>query len=135
MAPPPERPAPTGVGPGGPCRAVHQQGARNQVGDTGRIGRSVLVLLGVRPPGDAPLPRRPLMRTTPVLVTAALVGAAVLVATPASAAPLACGSTVTVSTALSTDLTCPGPGPALALGAGVTLDLKGHTVAGPGTGI
>ncbi|GEM00383.1 right-handed parallel beta-helix repeat-containing protein [Cellulomonas terrae] len=75
------------------------------------------------------------MRTTSVLATAALVGTAVLVATPASAAPLVCGSTVTVSTSLTTDLTCTGPAPALTLGAGVTLNLKGHTVSGPGTGV
>ena len=75
------------------------------------------------------------MRTTSVLATAALVGTAVLVATPAHAAPLVCGSTVTVSSSLTTDLTCTGPAPALTLGAGVTLNLKGHTVSGPGTGV
>ena len=76
------------------------------------------------------------MRTASVLAAVVLVGAAALVATPASAAPpLTCGETVTVSRALTTDLACPGPEPALTLAAGVTLNLKGHRVTGPGTGV
>jgi hypothetical protein len=75
------------------------------------------------------------MRTAPALVTTALVAASLLVATPASAAPLTCGSTVTASASLTTDLTCSGDGTALTLGAGVTLDLRGHTVSGSGAGV
>ena len=75
------------------------------------------------------------MRTPSVLAITALVGAAALVATPASAAPLTCGSTVTVSRSLTTDLTCPGDVPALTLAAGVTLNLERHRITGPGTGV
>jgi len=46
---------------------------------------------------------------------------------------LTCGSTVTVSTSLRADLTCPGPEPALTLAAGVNLNLAGHTLRGPGS--
>jgi parallel beta-helix repeat protein len=51
---------------------------------------------------------------------------------PASAAPpLQCGSVVTQSATLTTDLVCSGT--ALTIGAdNVTLDLKGHTITGPG---
>src|SRR4051812_23500982 len=80
------------------------------------------------------------MRTVPALVTTtlvttALVAAAVLVATPATAAPLTCGSTVTASTSLTSDLACPSGVAALTLSAGVTLDLRGHTVSGSGSGV
>lgn len=76
------------------------------------------------------------MRTPSVLACLALVGATTLVASPASAAPLVCGATVTVSTTLTTNLTCPASSaPALTLGAGVTLNLGGHAVRGPGSGI
>lgn len=75
------------------------------------------------------------MRIPSVLACLALVGATTVIASPAHAAPLTCGATVTVSTNLTTDLTCPASSaPALTLGAGVTLDLRGHTIAGPGTG-
>ena len=51
---------------------------------------------------------------------------------PASAAPVSCGDVITVDTVLTQDLTC-GPGDALVIGAnGITLDLGGHTITGPG---
>lgn len=53
---------------------------------------------------------------------------------PAAAADVQCGDTITVSTKLTHDLTCSGPGDALVIGAdGVVLDLGGHTITGPGT--
>lgn len=76
------------------------------------------------------------MRARTVLSVTALAGAAVLAAAPASASPAggpACGDTLTVDTVLTADLTCTGPG--LRLGPGVTLDLRGHTLRGPGTGV
>ncbi|MFC8193319.1 right-handed parallel beta-helix repeat-containing protein [Cellulomonas sp. NPDC057328] len=76
------------------------------------------------------------MRARPVLPVLALAAAVVLVAPPASAAPPqpACGDTLTVDTALRADLTC-AAGPGLRLAAGVTLDLRGHTLRGPGDGV
>lgn len=52
---------------------------------------------------------------------------------PTSAAtPLTCGSVVTASVALTNDLTCPS-GDALVAGADdIVIDLKGHTLSGPG---
>ena len=51
---------------------------------------------------------------------------------PASAATVSCGDVITVDTVLTQDLTC-GPGDALVIGAnGVTLDLGGYTITGPG---
>lgn len=74
------------------------------------------------------------MRLRAALSCLALAGASVLVAAPASAAPQpTCGSTLTVDTSLTADLTCAGPG--LTLGPGVTLNLKGHTLRGPGSAI
>ncbi|MGY4643265.1 right-handed parallel beta-helix repeat-containing protein [Cellulomonas sp. URHB0016] len=76
------------------------------------------------------------MRVPAVLSCFAVVTVAVLVASPAEArSPLTCGSTLTVSTSLREDLTCPAPGPALVLTAGVDLNLAGHTVRGPGSGV
>ncbi|GIG19330.1 hypothetical protein Cch01nite_00540 [Cellulomonas chitinilytica] len=76
------------------------------------------------------------MRAPAVLSCLALASGATLLATPAAAdPPLTCGSTVTVSRSLGSDLTCPGPGPALMLTAGVKLDLAGHTLRGPGKGV
>lgn len=50
---------------------------------------------------------------------------------PAGAVVPTCGSTITVNTVLTGDMTCPGDG--LFINAdGVTLDLNGHTVTGPG---
>ncbi|GCE77534.1 right-handed parallel beta-helix repeat-containing protein [Cellulomonas biazotea] len=73
------------------------------------------------------------MRLRAILTCLVLVGAATAVAAPASAAPPpACGDTLTVDTALTADLTCVGDG--LRLAPGVSLDLRGHTLAGPGTG-
>lgn len=46
-------------------------------------------------------------------------------------ADVRCGDTLTASTRLRADLTCP-EGDGLTLGAGVTLDLGGHTLTGPG---
>jgi hypothetical protein len=40
-----------------------------------------------------------------------------------------------VSATLRADLTCPGPEPALTLAAGVNLNLGGHTLSGPGSGL
>jgi copper-binding protein NosD len=64
------------------------------------------------------------------LISAALaLVAAIAVAAPASAQNLSCGSTITKSTKLTTDITdCPGVG--LRIGADdITLDLNGHTVS------
>jgi parallel beta-helix repeat protein len=57
-------------------------------------------------------------------------GVALAVPSPASAATLHCGSTITISSTLRADLTdCPGDG--LVIGAdGITLDLTGHTLDG-----
>jgi len=74
------------------------------------------------------------MRVSAVLSSLALAGAAVLVPTPASAhRPPTCGSTLTVDTVLRADLVCDGPG--LRLAPGVSLNLKGHTLRGKGTGV
>jgi hypothetical protein len=43
-----------------------------------------------------------------------------------------CGSTLSADTTLTSDLFCPGPGAALTLADGVTLDLGGHTLSGSG---
>lgn len=63
------------------------------------------------------------------------VGMAVIVgAAPAHAddGPM-CGEVITVDTVLTADLLCDGTTDGLIIGAaGVTLDLKGHTIAGPG---
>jgi len=69
----------------------------------------------------------------PVLVAAAVVLAATLSgAGPAGAASPACGDVLTADTTLTADLTCAGE--ALAVAApGVTLDLGGHTITGPGS--
>ncbi len=77
------------------------------------------------------------MRASAVLSCLALTAGAVLVAAPAEAdgPPPACGSTVLASTTLRSDLTCPAPGPALTLAAGVDLNLGGHTLRGPGSGL
>ncbi|QGQ19149.1 hypothetical protein GC089_07790 [Cellulomonas sp. JZ18] len=65
-----------------------------------------------------------------VLAVAALTA---LGAAPASAAPPpACGDTLTVDTVLTADLSCPAGGPGLRLAPGVTLDLGGHVLRGPG---
>ena len=70
--------------------------------------------------------------TTGVLLAAAVVLAAtVAVAGPARAAGPSCGDVVAADTTLTADLSCAGD--ALVVAApGVTLDLGGHTVTGPG---
>jgi hypothetical protein len=51
-------------------------------------------------------------------------------ASPAQAATVTCGQTITVNTTVDNDLTCPS-GNGLVIGAnGITLDLNGHTIAG-----
>ena len=60
------------------------------------------------------------------LLSAGTAGAA------APAAGVSCGSTLTVNTTLTRNLSCPA-GNGLILGAGVTLDLGGRTLSGPGT--
>jgi len=65
------------------------------------------------------------------MMAAALPGGLVVGPAPAGAAPISCGATITVSTTLAEDMTCPGDG--LVIGApGVVLDLGGHTLRGPG---
>jgi hypothetical protein len=78
-------------------------------------------------------------RTTILTSTAALLAAVLLPAGAAGAAPgdppgvsPSCGDTVSVDTVLTGDLVCPG-GDGLTLAAGVTLDLGGHSLVGPGT--
>ncbi|HEX5858356.1 MAG TPA: NosD domain-containing protein [Microbacterium sp.] len=60
--------------------------------------------------------------------------ATVLVAAPAHAAdPPMCGDTIMTDTVLTADLVCDGSTDGLIIGAaGVTLDLGGHTISGPG---
>lgn len=65
-------------------------------------------------------------------VVFSIVGALVVPGGSASTA-VACGDVLTSDTAISTDLFCPGGG--LVVGAdGITLDFKGHTISGAGTG-
>lgn len=75
------------------------------------------------------------MTTTRALLaasSAALLGATLLTAAPAAAAEVGCGDTLLADTALTHDLVC-GPGDGLRIGAdGITLDLKGYTIQGPG---
>lgn len=75
--------------------------------------------------------RKPFLRTVGALAAAALsLAGMVLAAPPAAAGHLKCGDTVTVSTTLDNDLgPCPGDG-LIITGAGITLDLGGHTVTG-----
>lgn len=78
------------------------------------------------------------MRLTSVLSGLALVGAGVLVATPAHAVadPVpGCGAVLTTDAVLTADLTCPADAGGLTLAEGVTLDLGGHTLRGPGVGV
>jgi parallel beta-helix repeat protein len=64
---------------------------------------------------------------------AVLVGIVTFGVTTAAADDL-CGATVTASLKLDHDLTCAGNG--LIMGAdGITIDLKGHTISGSGTGV
>ncbi|WP_136519794.1 right-handed parallel beta-helix repeat-containing protein [Cellulomonas telluris] len=76
------------------------------------------------------------MRARAGLAALALALGAVLAAPPASAssASPACGDTLTRDTVLAADLTC-ADGPGLRLAPGVSLDLGGHTLRGPGHGV
>lgn len=57
----------------------------------------------------------------------------IVAAPPASASDLTCGQVITVDTELTHDLVCPAGADALVIGAnGITLDLKGFTISGPG---
>jgi Periplasmic copper-binding protein (NosD) len=64
---------------------------------------------------------------------------ALAAAVPASAATVTCGQTLTQSTSLDADLSCPDSGatePALRIGkSGITLDLNGHKITAHGRGI
>lgn len=73
-------------------------------------------------------------RRRPVVLVVVALGAT-LVASPASARPPqpTCGETLTRSTTLLADLVCT-TAPGLRLAPGVTLDLGGHTLRGPGSG-
>ncbi len=67
--------------------------------------------------------------TLAVVVAGALLGGV----SPAGAVPLACGTTITANTTLTSDLSCAGDG--ITIGApGVVLDLGGHTITGGGAG-
>ncbi|MBC7724277.1 MAG: hypothetical protein H7146_05950 [Burkholderiaceae bacterium] len=74
-----------------------------------------------------------------VLFSALLLSSVSATASPATASPtssaaarITCGSTIAADVRLSTDLTCPGP-TGLTLASGVTLDLGGHVLRGPGS--
>jgi nitrous oxidase accessory protein NosD len=74
------------------------------------------------------------MRRPTLMLAALLLGSATMAPwSPASAATVQCGDVLTADTTLTADLTC-GPGDdALEIGAdGVTLNLAGHTISGPG---
>ena len=73
-------------------------------------------------------------RTLSRLAVATIAGA-VMALTPSSPASAAvqCGDVLTGNTKLTSDLTCDASGDALSIGAsGVTLNLNGHTITGPG---
>lgn len=75
------------------------------------------------------------MSRRPALLAVVTCVAVLAVPSVAAAAPPppACGATLTVDTVLRRDLTCAGDG--LVLGPDVTLDLRGHTLRGPGAGV
>ena len=75
-----------------------------------------------------------LRRTLGVAAVAAL-GATLATGSAQAVAPVACGDVIMSSTALTTDLVCTGTGDALVIAAdNVVLDLKGHSITGPGAG-
>jgi parallel beta-helix repeat protein len=79
----------------------------------------------------------PTLRTLTIAFVGTCAGlvAAVLPATPAVAAPVTCGSSITMNTRLDRDLDC-GSGVALQLdGTDIVLNLGGHTISGTGVGI
>ena len=70
-------------------------------------------------------------RVRALLAAAAVVAGTLSSAGPAGAAGPSCGDVLTADTTLTADLSCPGD--ALVVAApGVTLDLGGHTISGPG---
>jgi hypothetical protein len=74
------------------------------------------------------------MRRVTVAVAAVLaVGSVGVPLEAAAAGPVRCGDRITVDTRLTADLRCAG-GPGLVLAGGVTLDLGGHRLVGPGSG-
>jgi parallel beta-helix repeat protein len=70
--------------------------------------------------------RRAILGVAVVLPFTALVGSA-----PAYAVVPPCDSPINVDTVLTADLTCPGDG-LIITASGITLDLGGHTITGPG---
>jgi parallel beta-helix repeat protein len=80
--------------------------------------------------------RKKLLHVRAVTPAAWVLGLACLVTgfiTPAMASDL-CGTTILVNLTLDHDLNCPGNG--LIVGAdGITINLNGHTIAGPGSGV
>lgn len=66
-----------------------------------------------------------------ITLALAVVGTLLAGMSPAGAAPITCGATITASTTLTADLTCAGDALVIA-GAGVVLDLGGHTITGGG---
>lgn len=73
-------------------------------------------------------------RAAALAIASVAAAAAALAAAPANAAhPLSCGDTIVADTVLTADLVCDGSTDGLVIGAdGITLDLKGHTISGPG---
>ncbi len=68
-----------------------------------------------------------------ITVAVALAAGGLLAGAAPAAAAVTCGSTITTDTTLTTDLVCSGDG--IVVGApGVTLDLGGHAIRGPGMG-
>jgi parallel beta-helix repeat protein len=67
---------------------------------------------------------------------ATLMACALLVASgaPTAAADDLCGATILADLKLDHDLTCPGNG-LIAGSDGITIDLNGHTITGPGSGV
>jgi hypothetical protein len=81
--------------------------------------------------------RLPKLLMSGVAVAATVTGTVVLAAGPASAAPLTCGSTITSSVKLTQDVDCTNQPTVNALtiaAPGVTVNLNGYQILGPGTG-
>lgn len=74
---------------------------------------------------------RTIRRVVTACVALVVAGAAPAAAASGSAVPVRCGDTVTTSAYLAEDLLC-GDGQGITLAGSVTLDLRGHTLAGPG---
>ena len=66
------------------------------------------------------------------IIVALLLAATVAAAGPAHAADPSCGSAITADTTLTADLACTGDA-LIVTASGITLDLGGHTVSGPGS--